>query len=702
MTLTLASAVVFGEAVTLGYTVPATQPLRNLAELDAPGFADREVANETPDVTAPVLESAAVNGASLVLTYDEALDEGSVPAAGAFAVTVAGASRALAASDPVSVSGKTVTLTLSSAVVFGEAVTLGYTVPTGAGAQPLRNLAGLDAPGFAGREVANETPDVTAPVLESAAVNGASLVLTYDEALDEGSVPAAGAFAVTVAGASRALAASDPVSVSGKTVTLTLASAVVFGEAVMLSYTVPAAQPLRNLAELDAPGFADREVANETPDVTAPVLESAAVNGAGDTVTLYFDTTIDDDPVAPKSAFTVRADTVTIEIGTVQADGANRQVRLTGLSSLVREGQSITVAYEDPSENDDGAAIQDTAGNDAASFTTGEGGAPSITNGSTAPAMAPGAPENLVAAGSGDGAIALTWGTPADNGGRVVTSYRIEVSEDGSEASFTTLVPNHDAMTDGAIERRYEHTGLPIGAVRHYRVSATNDEGTGMPSKVDDATAVHPDAPDPPERARRCGGPPIAARRHDAGCALVDEARARRRIARHGFGRRIESTWRAGWDAERRLGDLIEHAVVETGCAFAHDVKEALGGSGNIDHVVMTPAGVWAVETKAHWLKSRRFPAGLAQAANNARRVRRHLKTPLPVRAALVIAERVDGPFERDHDWEGEPVKVFDATTFWRVLREERRQGRAVERFADTERIERMVWDLGSSRHLQT
>ena len=172
--------------------------------------------------------------------------------------------------------------------------------------------------------------------------------------------------------------------------------------------------------------------------------------------------------------------------------------------------------------------------------------------------------------------------------------------------------------------------------------------------------------------------------------------------ALYGFGGRIESTLRAGWDAERRVGDLIEHAVVETGCAFAHDVKEALGGSGNVDHVVMTPAGVWIVETKAHWLSTRRFPAALAQAAKNARRVRRHLRTPHPVRAVLVIAERVDGPFERDYDWEGEPVKVFDAMTFWRALREERRQGRAVERFADADRIERMVWDLGSSRHFES
>ena len=47
-------------------------------------------------------------------------------------------------------------------------------------------------------------------------------------------------------------------------------------------------------------------------------------------------------------------------------------------------------------------------------------------------------------------------------------------------------------------------------------------------------------------------------------------------------------------------------------------------------------------------------------------------------------------------------MKVLDAMTFWHVLREERRQGRAVERFADTERVERMVWDLGSSRYVQT
>ena len=87
---------------------------------------------------------------------------------------------------------------------------------------------------------------------------------------------------------------------------------------------------------------------------------------------------------------------------------------------------------------------------------------------------------------------------------------------------------------------------------------------------------------------------------------------------------RVDATWLRGMMAERQVGDLIDHAVAQRGCAFAHDVKEALGGRGNVDHVVMTPAGVWVVETKAGWLNKRRFPPALRQAAENAERVRRH------------------------------------------------------------------------------
>ena len=55
------------------------------------------------------------------LTFGEALDEDSAPAASAFTVTVAENARTV---DAVSVSGSAVTLTLASAVASGETVTV--------------------------------------------------------------------------------------------------------------------------------------------------------------------------------------------------------------------------------------------------------------------------------------------------------------------------------------------------------------------------------------------------------------------------------------------------------------------------------------------------------------------------------------------------------------------------------------------------
>ena len=165
---------------------------------------------------------------------------------------------------------------------------------------------------------------------------------------------------------------------------------------------------------------------------------------------------------------------------------------------------------------------------------------------------------------------------------------------------------------------------------------------------------------------------------------------------------RVNATWVKGLKAERQVGDLIEHAVAQRGCAFAHDVKEALGGRGNVDHVVMTPAGIWVVETKARRLNPRRFPSALRQAAENAQRVRRHLEPSLPVRAALVIADRSEDELESDRDWEGKLVKVFGAKRFWRILRTECAQAGADELPPQTTTLVRRVWNLGATAYLDT
>ena len=83
------------------------------------------------------------------------------------------------------------------------------------------------------------------PALASAAVNGAALTLIYGEALDESSTPATDAFTVTVAGSGRTV---THVAVSGRVVTLTLASAVTASQEVTLTYTVPGTNPIQDLA----------------------------------------------------------------------------------------------------------------------------------------------------------------------------------------------------------------------------------------------------------------------------------------------------------------------------------------------------------------------------------------------------------------------------------------------------------------------
>ena len=163
------------------------------------------------DDVAPTLSSASVDGDALTLTFSEALDGDSAPPESSFAVTVADSARTV---DAVSVSESTVTLTLSSAVVSGETVTVGYTVPTGAGAKPIKDTAGNTAAAFAHAEVSNATAALpvisiapsTTPVTEGAA---AAFTLSRTGATD-----AALTVEVSVAETGAAASGAPPTSVS--------------------------------------------------------------------------------------------------------------------------------------------------------------------------------------------------------------------------------------------------------------------------------------------------------------------------------------------------------------------------------------------------------------------------------------------------------------------------------------------------------
>ena len=154
---------------------------------------------------APVLQSKTVAGATLTLSYDEALDEISVPAKGAFTVKVGGTVVELHATDAVAVAvaGSAVTLTLAEAVAYRDGVTVTYTVPTGAAAQPIRDLAGNAAAHIPDTDPERKVDNRTPLMLTRATVGSDTLVLFYDRALDTTSVPATADFTVTVAGSGR-------------------------------------------------------------------------------------------------------------------------------------------------------------------------------------------------------------------------------------------------------------------------------------------------------------------------------------------------------------------------------------------------------------------------------------------------------------------------------------------------------------------
>ena len=106
-------------------------------------------------------------------TFDEALDASGSPASDAFSVAVDGTAREVSG---VSVSGSSVTLTLASAVVSGEAVMVGYTVPTGASASPLKDAAGNPVASFTGESVTNATAAVNSAPTGLPTISGTARV----------------------------------------------------------------------------------------------------------------------------------------------------------------------------------------------------------------------------------------------------------------------------------------------------------------------------------------------------------------------------------------------------------------------------------------------------------------------------------------------------------------------------------------------
>ena len=318
---------------------------------------------------------AVANGATLTLTYDEPLDGTSMPAASAF--TVAGGSQSRTVTG-VRVSGSAVELTVDPAVEQGETgIRVSYTVPTGIGASPVRDVPGNEALGLSSEAVTNETPDTIAPTVSTVEISS-------DPGSDRIYVPE-DEIQVTVT-------FSEPVDVERKprlmlrvgdrdrpagylegtgTTELVFGYEVVDGdedtdgvsiEANSLSFnggTIEDASD--NSAVLDHDGLAadsGHKVDGAGPDLAE--TGGAVVDGA--TLTLTFDEPLDRGSTPQASAFTVAGGNTSRTVTDVAFSGST--VLLTLDPAVEHEETGIRVNYTVPTGTGV-SPLQDVLGNDA-------------------------------------------------------------------------------------------------------------------------------------------------------------------------------------------------------------------------------------------------------------------------------------------------------------------------------------------------
>jgi uncharacterized repeat protein (TIGR02059 family) len=134
-------------------------------------------------------------------------------------------------------------------------------------------------------------------------------------------------------------------------------------------------------------------VTTEPADRIAPTLVGG-ISFDGTQMTLVMSEAVQTS--LPASAFTVAVNGQLVTVSSVVVN-SNDRTRLTiTLAQPVFRGQQITLAYTDPSLNNDALALQDVTGNDAASFYVSSDRVQNLNNPAT-----PGTPNLLAGDDSG-------------------------------------------------------------------------------------------------------------------------------------------------------------------------------------------------------------------------------------------------------------------------------------------------------------
>lgn len=248
LTISLYGSYANAQSVSVSYT-PGSAPLRDLSGNAAAAFADFFVQNAN-DTQAPTISSAVAIGTSVKLTFNEGLSPSSVPLKSNFSVISDGQAMSISS---VSVTNNTVNITLATEIANANALAYVSYIPSSPG---ITDLSGNPSAAINSYRIVVGSTAVTP--LVSAAVNGAALVLTYNQALNTSSIPLASQYYVKI---NNVYVGVTSVSVSGSQAILTLAAPVTAGQLVSVSYSISGI-PLKDINGLAVDAFSERAVTN--------------------------------------------------------------------------------------------------------------------------------------------------------------------------------------------------------------------------------------------------------------------------------------------------------------------------------------------------------------------------------------------------------------------------------------------------------
>ena len=353
----------------------------------------------------------------------------------------------------------------------------------------------------------------TAPTINSVTVNDTEMEITFDQALDENSMPGGVFFPIKVSGNGGDYRPEN-VTLQGAKVTLTLAEVdgINHGERVHVRYYqptyvegdvfLPMSGGLKSPVENPVEKTMWNSVTNNTPPRITLVLDPASINenGGMGTVTATIPSPVIEEvtlTLTPKSVapavdadFTLSGTTLTIAQG---ATTSTETLTITAVDNDVKEGHKtvmVRVLREDYPINEVAAKPFTVAlmiiDDETPPPVVSSPNPPTFSGPLPPPYVPPGtisdAPENLRAT-AGDEQVILSWDAPGYDGGEEITGYAYRLKENGEPFGVADLMAWRD-IPGGASTRSYTVTGLTNGIVYKFEVRAENEHGGGIPAKA--------------------------------------------------------------------------------------------------------------------------------------------------------------------------------------------------------------------------